>query len=189
MGQKLNETEKQTTEYLNEKQSELSLTVKEAAKHIEESPHVIRNWMRELKSHIPTKQGENGYHYFDQKAIERLLLIKELSRDRSYSIKQIEYYLSTGQNPKPEKPPEDQTLTELKLIKEHCKLQEEFNMALIQRLDQQQQYIAESLNKRDQLLIEALKESQQARIETVEPNKKGFFSRLFTAKKDQKAKS
>lgn len=57
--------------------------------------------------YILTKQGENGCHYFDQKAIERLLFIKELSRDRCYSIKQNEYYLSTGQNPKPEKSPED----------------------------------------------------------------------------------
>lgn len=175
----LNESEKQTVENLNEKQGELSLTVKEAANHIEESPYVIRNWMRELKGHIPTTQGENGYHYFDKKAIERLFLIKELIRDRGYSLKQVEFYLSTGENPKSEKPPEDQTLKELKLIKDQLKLQEEFNKALIQRLDQQQQYIAESLNKRDQQLLEALQESRQVRIEAAEHQKKGFFSRLF----------
>lgn len=183
----LNESVNQTTENLDEKQSELSLTVKEAANHIEESPHVIRNWMRELKGHIPTSQGENGYHYFDQKAIERLLLIKELSRDRGYSIKQIEYYLSTGENPKPEKPPEDQTLKELKLITDQLKLQEEFNKALIHRLDQQQKYIEESLIKRDQQLLEALKETRQARIEATE-QKKSFFFRLFSIKKDHGAK-
>lgn len=182
MGAKLSDTEKQTTEKLNEKQSEFSLTVKEAAKHIGESPYVIRNWMRELKKHIPTNQGENGYHYFDQKAIERLLLIKELNRDRGYSLKQIEFYLTTGENPKPEKPPEDQTLKELKLISDQLKLQEEFNKALIQRLDQQQQYIVDSLNKRDQQLLEALKESRQARIEAATTQqKKGFFSRLFSS--------
>lgn len=132
---------------------------------------------------ILTKQGDNGYHYFDNKAIERLLLIKRLSRDQGYSLKQIEFYLSTGEDPiKPEKPPEDQLLKELKLIKEQLKLQEEFNQALIQRLDQQQQYIAESLNKRDKNLLEALNESKQARIEAAAAaqQKKGFFSRLFS---------
>lgn len=181
----LNESEKQTVQDLHEKQSEFSLTVKEAAKHIEESPYVIRNWMRELKGHIPTNQGDNGYHYFDKKAIERLFLIKELIRDRGYSLKQVEYYLSTGENPKSEKPPEDQVLKQLKLITEQLKLQEDFNKVLVQRLDQQQQYIVESLNKRDQQLLEALKESREMRLEATEQQKKSFFSRLFPAKRDQ----
>lgn len=179
----MNESEKQTDKDLNEKQGELSLTVKEAAKHIEESPYVVRNWMRELKGHIPTKQGDNGYHYFDQPAIERLLFIKGLARDQGYSLKQIEFYLSTGEDPiKPEKPPEDQVIKELKLIKEQLKLQEEFNQALIQRLDNQQQYISDSLNKRDEKLLEALNESRQARIEAAasQQQRKGFFSRLFS---------
>lgn len=72
----LSESQKQTTEDLNENLGELSLTVKEAAKYIGESPHVIRNWMRELKGHVLTNQGDNNYHYFNQKGIERLLLIK-----------------------------------------------------------------------------------------------------------------
>lgn len=63
-------------------------------------------------------------------------------------------------------------------------LKEEFNKALVQRLDQQQQYIVESLNKRDQQLLEALKESREMRLEAAEQQKKSFFSRLFPAKKD-----
>lgn len=190
-GENLNESEKQTTEDLNEKQSEISLTVKEAAIHIEETPYVIRNWMRELKGHIPTTQGDNGYHYFDHKSIERLLLIKELKRDRGYSLKQIEFYLSTGENPKPEKPPEDQTLKELKLIRDQLQLQEEFNKALIQRLDSQQSYIEksitlqsdikESITKRDQNLLESLRQSQQAQLQAaVATEKKGFIRKLFS---------
>jgi RNA polymerase-binding transcription factor DksA len=35
----LNESERQTIEDLNEKQSELSLTIKEAVEHIEEAPY------------------------------------------------------------------------------------------------------------------------------------------------------
>jgi hypothetical protein len=33
---------------------DLRLTAKEAAEYIDESPGVIRNWLRELKTHIPT---------------------------------------------------------------------------------------------------------------------------------------
>lgn len=59
--------------------------------------------MHEQKYHIPSKQGENGYHYFDNRALERLLLIRQLSRERIFSIKQMEYYFSTdGKSVKPE---------------------------------------------------------------------------------------
>ncbi|WP_309143159.1 MerR family transcriptional regulator [Domibacillus sp. A3M-37] len=52
---------------------------------------------------MPTVQGGNGYHYFDQRALERLMLIRQLNRDQNYSIKQIEYYFATGEIPvKPE---------------------------------------------------------------------------------------
>jgi DNA-binding transcriptional MerR regulator len=171
---------------LDEKQAIISLTVKESAKHIGESPYVIRNWMRELKQHIPTNQGENGYHYFDNKAIERLLLIKRLSRDQGYSLKQIEFYFATGEDPmKPEKPPEDQIMNELRQIQAQLKLQEDFNQALIQRLDQQQSYISNSLNTRDQNLLAALEESRKARMEAAAgTQKKSFFSRIFSKPSD-----
>lgn len=45
---------------MKENQSNISLTVKEAAQHINESPHVIRNWLRELKNHIQSQKGENN---------------------------------------------------------------------------------------------------------------------------------
>ena len=139
----VNETEKQGAENLQENPGKLSLTVKEAAKHIDETPSVIRNWMRELKTHIPTIQAENNYHYFDEKAIERLLMIKSLSRDRGYSIKQIDFYLSTGDDPlKPEKPPEDLMVKDIKFIKEmivkqdeKIDMQAELIKVLVQRLE------------------------------------------------------
>lgn len=48
------------TEELNE----VHLTVKEAARYIEESPGVVRNWLRELKTHIPVKQGKKRLQLF-----------------------------------------------------------------------------------------------------------------------------
>ncbi|WP_375143435.1 MerR family transcriptional regulator [Domibacillus sp. A3M-37] len=91
------------SENLSENLEDMRLTVKEAANYVNESPGVVRNWLRELKSYIPTMQGDNGYHYFDQRALERLMLIRQLNRDQHYSIKQIEYYFATGEIPvKPE---------------------------------------------------------------------------------------
>ncbi|WP_070874381.1 helix-turn-helix domain-containing protein [Bacillus sp. UMB0893] len=194
----MNETENQRSDKLDEDLEELRLTVKEVAKHINESPGVIRNWMRELKTHIPTIQGENGYHYFDRPALERLLLIRKLSRDQNYSIKQIEYHFASGgKDIKPEPTPEasEVILKDLKDIKEQLDLQREFNEVLVQQLkkqqmhmENQQKYITDSLNKRDEQLMLAFRESQQARQETAAASqetpdtkqKKGFFSRFFS---------
>jgi hypothetical protein len=59
---------------------------------------------------------------------------------------------------------------------EQLKLQEQFNQALATKLDEQQQYIKDSLNKRDQMLIESLKASQEAR--KAEWKRKSFFGLL-----------
>lgn len=47
---------------------------------------------------------------------------------------------------------------------EHSKKQEEFNKALIQRLEQQEKYISESLEKRDKLLMENIRASQEQKL-------------------------
>ena len=53
-----------------ENQGEISLTVKEVATIIEETPNIIRNWMKELKSYIPLQKNESGYNVFNQEALE-----------------------------------------------------------------------------------------------------------------------
>ncbi|RAS76710.1 hypothetical protein A3864_12885 (plasmid) [Priestia endophytica] len=177
----LSENENQTSDNIDDNSGDIKLTIKEAAQKVDESVHVVRNWMKELKNHIPTLQGENGYHYFDKSSIEQLLLIKKLSRDQGYSIKQINHYLSTGDDPlKPARTPEDPVMLELEVIKEHLKRQEEFNQALINRLEKQQEYIQNSLEKRDQQLLDVVKETQQAKSEVAATKKKGFFARLFS---------
>ncbi|MCP3764760.1 helix-turn-helix domain-containing protein [Domibacillus sp. A3M-37] len=96
------------SENIPENLEDLRLTVKDAAKYVNESPGVVRNWLRELKSYILTLQGDNGYHYFDQRALERLMLIRQLNRDQHYSIKQIEYYFATGEIPVKPEPMKDE---------------------------------------------------------------------------------
>lgn len=187
----MNQTTDQRAEKLPDKLDEnlcdIRLTVKEAAKYVNESPGVLRNWMRELRAHIPLVQGENGYNYFDQRALERIMLIRQLSRDQGYSLKQIEYYFATGgKKVKPEQTKDEldkvhkglaDILERLEQQEEFHKLQEQFNQVLVMKLDEQQNYIKESINKRDKLLLESLKASQEAR--KPEPKKVKFFKWLF----------
>lgn len=69
---------------------------------------------------------------------------------------------------------------------ERFEKQEQFNRTLLERLDQQQQYIEERLNKRDETLVQSLREVQETRKliaaaeeKREEENKKGFLQRLF----------
>src|SRR5699024_4748027 len=67
-------------------------------------------------------------------------------------------------------------------LKELIQEQNELIKGLYDRLDKQDQYINERLNKHDDLLMQSMKESLEAQKQiasTVEPEKKGFFSRLF----------
>src|SRR5699024_2633317 len=182
----MNESKNQGSHNLNEHLSDLLLTVKEVAQHIDESPHVIRNWLRELKNHIDTQKGENNYHYFNSETIKRLLLIKTLTRDQGYSLKQVDFFLTTGEDPLlPEAKPDQQNeiLQELQNIKDNFKKQEQFNQVLLKKLEERDQYINNSINKRDKQITEAFREIQQGRIEAVATEeKKGFWTRLFNKK-------
>lgn len=60
----MHDSENIPSENLDENLEDILLTVKEAAKYVDESPGVIRNWMRELKTHIPTIQGDNWLSLF-----------------------------------------------------------------------------------------------------------------------------
>lgn len=180
-------------ENLDENIEDILLTVKEAAKYVKESPGVIRNWMRELKTHIPTIQGDNGYHYFDRPALERLLLIRQLNREQNYSIKQIEYHFATGGkilNSEPTPEASELILQDLQVIKDQLEHQRKFNETLVQQLkkqqqhmDHQQKYITDSLTKRDEQLLLAFQETQQQKEEVAVAAthvKKGFFSKFFS---------
>lgn len=192
MVENLPETEDIRSENINENVDDLRLTVKEAAQYVKENPGVIRNWLRELKTYIPTIQGENGYHYFDKSALERLLLVKKLSREQNYTIKQIEYHLATGgKDLKPEPTPEasEIILKELLVIKEKLELQEQFNQVLVKQLEKQQQHMdhqykkfTESIEKQEEQRLIAQQEVQKNQKEAAAASqKKGFFARLFSS--------
>ncbi|MGM0939939.1 MAG: hypothetical protein ACQEWU_03075 [Bacillota bacterium] len=63
-------------------------------------------------------------------------------------------------------------------------LQQKFNKALLTKLDEQQQYIDNSIKKRDEHLLNQIKNVQQARIENnASVESKGFFAKLFKMKR------
>lgn len=176
---KSNNREKLGKENQSNNEGEILLTVKEVAVMIDESTDVVRNWIKTLKNHIPLTKNESGYNVFNDEALERMKLIKELHRDRNYSMKQIDHYFNTDGEafvPAPKQSTDEALANELKSIREELKQQREFNKLLTERLDRQEE--------RDHLLMSAIRQSQEKIDQqlqlaaTKEPEKKkgGFLS-------------
>ena len=70
-----------------------------------------------------------------------------------------------------------ETLTQQE--KTRLEQQEAFNRELLEKLEQQQQFIDGRMEKRDQMLMASIREAQEFRKELAATSKKGFFARLF----------
>ncbi|WP_374724513.1 helix-turn-helix domain-containing protein [Calidifontibacillus erzurumensis] len=144
-------------EKLDENLGKMEFTVKEVANIIDETPNVVRNWMKELRMYIPLKKNASGYNVFDEEALDRMKLIKQLHRVQNYSIKQIEHYFATGgkqYTPIPKKGVEEMLAEELRSmkemieeLKEQNRVQLEFNKKLVEKLDNQEKINAELLHQ------------------------------------------
>lgn len=166
----------------------MKLKVNEVASQLEETPSVIRNWIRDFKEHIPLEKAENGYNLYPPDAVAVLLSIKRMTRDQGYSTRQIKHYLSGGEvaAAADQIQPDDSAAAEVSELKEMMQqlinrqeLQEqqqlEFNKALIERLDQRD-------NQRDKLITDYLSERRQERLEMndqQQEKKKPWYKRLF----------
>lgn len=78
------------------------------------------------------------------------------------------------------------TSEDISEIKQALEQQKQFNEMLLKKLDEQNEYIKQSLERRDKQLLEsirAIQEQKQAQIETAisqqKQEKKSFFARLF----------
>ncbi|WP_414848471.1 MerR family transcriptional regulator, partial [Bacillus sp. IT-79MI2] len=60
-----------------EKPGYIAMTVKEVALCLDESPNVIRNWMKELRTYISLEKNESGYNVFNEKALEQMKMVKQ----------------------------------------------------------------------------------------------------------------
>ncbi|RAS77398.1 hypothetical protein A4U60_17925 [Priestia endophytica] len=65
-GVNLRESKNPTSQNSKDNSGDIKLTTKEATQKIDESVHVFRVGMEELKNHILTLQRESGYHYLDK---------------------------------------------------------------------------------------------------------------------------
>jgi len=143
------------------------LSVKEAAEYIEESPGVVRNWLRELKTQIPTIVGKHGYRYFDQSGLDVLKQVQKLRKDENLSLAEIAEKLSPADESQPLLPlpsnsdTAERILADLNTIKEQLELQVNFNQVLVQQLKKQQEHIDEQ-----QQFIQAQKEHISALLDT-----------------------
>lgn len=183
--------------------NELEFTIKEAANIIGETPNVVRNWMKELRDYIPHKKdASNGYTKFDKAGMERLKEIRSLHREQNWSIKQIENYFATGGEsfkPEPKKATGEviadelkELKEEIKLLREHNEQQQQFNMALIKKLDEvsnrnEEHYkrfdeTARSLLETKKMLAVADDVSKNHSKDLDKSGLKGFLSRLFQGK-------
>ncbi|MGG3450551.1 MerR family transcriptional regulator [Domibacillus aminovorans] len=81
----------QGEEMLGDDQVSGEFTIKEVANWLDESPNVIRNWVKELREYIPLKKNESGYNVFDHEALEKMKSIKMMHRQQNYSMKQIKH--------------------------------------------------------------------------------------------------
>ena len=172
------------------------LTIKEVSNIIDETPHIIRNWLKELKDYIPVHKNEAGYNVFDDEALERIKLIKQLHRDQNYSIKQIQHYFATGgesYKPTPSKGTDELLAEEMKTMREEIQelrdltgKQTNLIKDLVTRMDQQQKYIDEKLTKRDELLLETLRESQETKRLLIEAQTVAQEAKQIEEKKPRK---
>ena len=172
------------------------LTIKEVSNIIDETPHIIRNWLKELKDYIPVHKNEAGYNVFDDEALERIKLIKQLHRNQNYSIKQIQHYFATGgesYKPTPSKGTDELLAEEMKTMREEIQelrdltgKQTNLIKDLVTRMDQQQRYIDEKLTKRDELLLETLRESQETKRLLIEAQTVAQEAKQVEEKKPRK---
>lgn len=143
--------------------SDIKLKVNEVAKEIGESVHVVRNWMRDFREHIPSEKSDAGYNLFGEDAVSVLRQIQKLVRDQKFSTKQIEHFFFSGGDPFGSTPEEIERNDKLDDIIGRLDRQDEFNQVLITRLDEQSKRMENFVRDRDAKLMLTLREIQETK--------------------------
>ena len=187
-----NRDEKQGFE---EQTEEREYIIKDISEILEEEPHTIRNWLKELEGYIPFTKKKNGYRIFKKDGLERFQLIKHLNRDQEYTLKEIALYLDTGGEafkPVPEISADSILADEMRRMRERLdqleerdKKRDEILMNLAEQLNKQNTYIEHTLQERNENLTAAMREMLEGKKLTAvsqheeQPTKKGWFQRLL----------
>lgn len=177
----------------------MTYTASEVADLLQVSGSTLRKWCIALENEgYNFVRGNNDQRFFTDQNIIVLKRLKHLIQDRkitvSDSVKTVISMIDTESRTagvRDEQPSGEQDLTafversEYREIIERLDKQEQFNRLLLEKLEEQQRYIDNSLNRRDEQLMLAIRQSmetqkQLAIAETIEKEQsKSWWKRLF----------
>lgn len=160
--------------------SDVKLTVAQAAQELGESVHIVRNWLKDFRSYIPSEKSGNGYNLFTQDAIDVLRRIQKMFREQNLSTKQIEAILSGADRPTIKTDEQAAAAESFGAVKELLDEQRLFNSELLKRLDDQHQQFEKFVQRRDEQIMFVLRELQETREQRQLENKqKSWWKRWF----------
>ncbi len=177
----------------------MTYTASEVADLLQVSGSTLRKWCIALENQdYSFVRGNNDQRFFTDQNIIVLKRLKHLIQDRKLTVNDsVNTVLSMISEEsrtagvRSEQLDSEQGLTpfadrsEYREIIERLDKQEEFNRLLLEKLEQQQRYIDNSLNRRDEQLMLAMRESmetqkQLAVAETIQKEqRKAWWKRLF----------
>jgi DNA-binding transcriptional MerR regulator len=173
---------------------ETTYWAKEVADTLGIANSTLRKWCRLLE--------EGGYRFirdqqerraFTEHDVLMLRSFYELTQDKGVSLDSaVNLVISRFQREAiqdgslPDTPHKSRDIERYEQIIERLNKQEQFNQALLERLDQQQAYIEQSISKRDETLLQAIREMQETRLQLAasQEKKPSFWRRLFSRKKE-----
>jgi DNA-binding transcriptional MerR regulator len=132
-----------------------------------------------------TQPNQKGHRRYSKQNVEELIAIKKKIQEQNWTWDQVlawrngeeEAFFKDHQERSVLEKKIDQLLESQVQMREHQKQQEQFNQALIKRLEevsqhkhQLEKYIEEKLQSRDQLLLESLRKTQEDK-----KKRKGIF--------------
>ncbi|GAA0472761.1 MerR family transcriptional regulator [Alkalibacillus silvisoli] len=176
---------------------------KEVCDRLNVSSSTLRKWCLALeKKEYEFARTEQNRRLFQDHDLQALESLKELIQDRNMTLENASIIVvsrfqgerSSTRTPSVREPKNTHDFEELGEIKakleeqqEYMMKQEQFNAALMEKLDQQQKYINNRLDERDQALMQTLNQiseerKEQAKLLEEQKQKEGWFSKLFNKK-------
>lgn len=172
------------------------LTISDLCRETDVSNSSCRRYLTEFSDFFSVKGGSRVKKYEEQavNVIKRIKLLYDEGNDKDeiYSVLVNESPTVVNDEEKQTNKEESSRLAtseDIDEIKESLEEQKRFNAELLKRLDQQAEYINQSITKRDQELMNVMNEisenkkqlasSEEQETESEPEQKKGFFSRLF----------
>jgi hypothetical protein len=167
----------------------------EVAKVLGIGESTLRKWCIELeKNGYEFVKGAKDSRAFLEHDLQALMHFKQLTKNdkvpqETAAKTVVEKFIRTVENERTLPVPYENNRSieefeeKINMLLEQSKRQDEFNKALLAKLEQQERYISESLERRDKLLLESLRATQEQVAAAQEESKlKNRIKRLFGIK-------